>query len=382
MAGFTKSDDSGDSDYSPCKDRRKRLKAAALSRKKKTAGASKLTGPPPASRDPTNVNASRTDALPTPDLTPTDPTFAAQFAAYEKLLLHPEATQWAPLRPASSTAPEQASQVPPSGVRTACEPEPATTKMPTFQLNGTLRFEDEVLDALLRFSRRGPRGHCSRDTADIWIYVLRLFFPAEEDYEITVSNYAEQAGTDFPCGPATTSSEGGEDADEIPSGTAVTVQLWKLSGRLDAAYGAWTITSQTPVLTVVCAACEAVFAEYPAVRHARDGSASTMDVLASTPLQTCLHAQLGALLRQHEESVAQGRNMAPRVKSVNGAVACGTMVRFYKLKTGNEGSGWLRAWSARGLDLVNGVPSEALGCVERILLRIKRAGRKGMTAKM
>jgi hypothetical protein len=95
-----------------------------------------------------------------------------------------------------------------------------------------------------------------------------------------------------------------------------------------------------------------------------------------------LYKQLCASLQQHNGTVAQGQNRAGPLKSINGAIACGTMVRFFKVREGKASDGWLKAWSALGLDMVNGDPSAALGAVERILVRIKEPGRRGNLGKM
>jgi hypothetical protein len=156
MAKHHKSDDSGDSDYDP--EREKNTKMAPSTRK---AGASK-------SRSllsfflPNGRHSSKAllltfisldqGTLPTPGPTPTDPTFAAaQLATYHRQAAHHYHHSQHPSVPLQSPLP--AVLLPP---------------MPAVALRGMLQHDDEVLRAQLNFSRRGLVGHCSRDTADIW----------------------------------------------------------------------------------------------------------------------------------------------------------------------------------------------------------------------
>ena len=90
-------------------------------------------------------------------------------------------------------------------------------------------------------------------------------------------------------------------------------------------------------------------------------------------MQKMLYKQLHLLMAQHNQLVAEGRNPAVQVRSLQGAVACGTMVRFYGIKMGEREAGWLKSRSTRGWDLVNGVPSDALAAVEKALTDIKAA---------
>jgi hypothetical protein len=180
-------------------------------------------------------------------------------------------------------------------------------------------------------------------------------------YGLSVNNYHEQTEDDS------------RDEDQIPSGDAVTIQLWKKEVQFHALRQQWVTTSSTPILTVLCSSTESRFSEFPATRHKVD---NRQDLFATTPLQTHLYKQLCNLLQHHSSSVAQVFNRASLLKSIDGAIACGPMVRFFKVKAGTEGSGWFRTWSAKGLDLVNGDPSASKAFIERILLRIKGSSRK------
>jgi hypothetical protein len=192
-------------------------------------------------------------------------------------------------------------------------------------------------------------------------YTLRLFFPAEEGYRISASDYNEQSQDDF------------RDEADIPSGRPITIQVWKQQSQFHPLHRQWVLTHSTPLLTIVCASVESSFSEYPASRFKNEKS---QDVYATTPLQIGLYNQICTLLKQHNDLVVQGRNQASAMKSISGAVACGSMVRFFKVQAATVGTGWFRAYSAKGIDLVNGVPSSSLGLTERILMTIKDPGWK------
>jgi hypothetical protein len=83
-------------------------------------------------------------------------------------------------------------------------------------------------------------------------------------------------------------------------------------------------------------------------------------------------------MSEQHATIRQGRNQSPPVSQMMGAVACGTMVRFYKGKYefAVQPEGWLKAQEKRGLDLVNGVPSGALLAVEKVLLGVREASMK------
>lgn len=183
----------------------------------------------------------------------------------------------------------------------------------------------------------------------------------EEGYDIIIHNYQEQIGDDF------------LNEDELPGGVPVIIQLGKSVRQFHPLARRYVTTASTPMLAIVCGSVESSFAEFPGVRHKVDG---TQDVFVDTPLQADLYSHLCGVMEQHNTSVQQLRNQAQAIKSVDGAVACGAMVRFFKAKAEHAGSGWLRAWSARGLDLVNGAPSNSMLTVERILSKIKDSGKK------
>jgi hypothetical protein len=184
----------------------------------------------------------------------------------------------------------------------------------------------------------------------------------DQGYEMVIRNYQEQTTDDF------------FDQDAIPSGNPVMIQLWHTVKQFHPLARQWVYVASTPVLTVVCGSAEAGFSEFPAVRHKKSMS---LDVQVHTSFQHVLYNHLHSTLQQHNLSVTQGRNHAQYIKTIDGVVACGTTVRFFKAHADQRGNGYLKALTPRGQDLVNGVPSEAMAQVERILSKIKDSGKKG-----
>ena len=247
-----------------------------------------------------------------------------------------------------------------------------------------LHHEDEILKAQLNLSRRGATGHCSRDTADLWIYIVQIFFKVEDGYVISVENYQEQddaslSDSEMKDFIKDMSSEVTEEDAEIPGGEPVWIQVWKLEGMyFDPENRRWAPAAQIPVLTILCSSVEKIQVEYPPVRH---GITNSHTLYATTPLQHDLYNRCSPLLQRHNGLVEEGRcpSSVGKIKSLSGAIACGSMVRFFKLKVeeAERNSRVFSMWSPRGLDLVNGDPSQALTTTEKILLRIAGLNRKG-----
>jgi len=131
----------------------------------------------------------------------------------------------------------------------------------------------------------------------------------------------------------------------------------------------WWVASSTPVLTVICGSVECSFSEFPGARHKHESHY----IQPVTPMQVMLYKQLHDLMQNHNHLVQNGHNQAQAVKNLNGVIACGTVVGFFKVKLGEADKGWMKSRSTRGLDMVNGVPSDSLTAVERALKDVKTA---------
>ena len=184
MARHHKSDDSGDDDFDPHRPSRTDGKSKKSSTKKKQKAGALEVRPPQAQpffhnhNSPQfhdfNVNAKAIafgGFLPIPDPTPTDLSFASQLAAYEQQkrdsVVSPGQYAVQPLLPAEFPGYQEESYL-----QSPFVIEKPVSYSPAFKLKGMLQFDDEVLDGQLHFTRRGPGGHTSRDTADIWLVEL------------------------------------------------------------------------------------------------------------------------------------------------------------------------------------------------------------------
>ena len=174
-----------------------------------------------------------------------------------------------------------------------------------------------------------------------------------------VHNYVEQnEGDNFEL-----------DEDKFPGGLPVTIQIWKCVRVFNPDVQHYIVASSTPVITVICASLEYSWAEYPGMRDKK--VTQDLQIARATDLQQMLYQQLHLLIEDHNGLVFSRHNDAQYIQGLEGVIACGTMVRFYKVRLGEKEMGWMKSRTVRGLDLVNGVPSDAMGAVEKALNDIK-----------
>jgi len=165
MARYEKSEDSRDDDFDPHNPSAingTSKKTLARQKKKKPAGTLEVKVPTAAECNKALYNTPVFGGpLPTPAPTATAVSFASHLTAHgrgDSVV----STQYA-VQPPVATQLQVQLQLP-------LTPDPLAPSLyaPVWNLKGMLRFDDEVLDGQLHFSRRGMPGHTSRDTADIW----------------------------------------------------------------------------------------------------------------------------------------------------------------------------------------------------------------------